>query len=603
MNKTDKGFRLFAVLVIGVLIAIAAINLYQAKMAAPVAKTISYSQFLDALDQGEIASVILIGQEVRGVFTDRSAFKTYAPTDQALAQILRNKAVSIGAKAPADNGAALTTLLSALLPLLLLIGFVIYFMRRTPGLGARSDLGKSRARLLAQAQHRVTFEDVAGVDEATESLKEIVDFLRAPEKFQRLGGKIPRGVLLVGPPGTGKTLLARAIAGEAEVPFFTISGSDFVEMFVGIGASRVRDLFAQAARSAPCIIFMDEIDAVGRRRGAGLGSGNDEREQTLNQLLVEMDGFGVNEGVILIAATNRPDVLDPALLRPGRFDREIVVAKPDILGRERILRVHTRKVPLSAEVELNGIARSTPGFSGADLMNLVNEAALLAARRDKSQVGAVEFEDAKDTVTLGAERRTHALSDDEIRLTAFREGGRAIVAFFSPSADPIQKITIVSRGRSAGAVRQTRSENPDLTTLEQLNSRLAILMGGRASEELVFGRSKITSGTAADIEEASKLARTMVTRWGMSEALGTVAYDEARDEVFLGHSVTRQQNMSEETAQSVAVEVRKLIDAALQAARFILAEHRAHLDLIANALIERETLSPGEIAALLGERP
>jgi cell division protease FtsH len=599
MNNTDKGFRVFAGLVIGVLIAIALINLYQAKVAAPGAKTITYSQFLDALDQGEIASVTVIGQEVRGVFTDHRAFKTYAPTDQALVGMLRNKAVAIIAKAPPENGPVLASVLGTLLPMLLLVGVAIFFMRRTPGSGMRGNLGKSRARLLAQAQHRVTFEDVAGVDEAKDSLKEIVDFLRAPGKFQRLGGKIPRGVLLVGPPGTGKTLLARAIAGEADVPFFTISGSDFVEMFVGIGASRVRDLFEQASKSAPCIIFMDEIDAVGRRRGAGLGSGNDEREQTLNQLLVEMDGFGVNEGVILIAATNRPDVLDPALLRPGRFDREIVVSKPDMLGRERILGVHVRDVPLSPDVDLKGIARATPGFSGADLMNLVNEAALLAARRDKLAVSAVEFEDAKDTVVLGAERRTHAMSDDEKRLSAYREGGRAIVAFFSPSADPIEKITIVSRGRSTGTVKQTRGENQDLMTLEQMNSRLAILMGGRASEELVFGRNNITSGTAADIEEATKLARNMVTRWGMSEALGTVAYAEAQEEIFLGHSVTRQQNMSEETAQSVAVEVRKLIDAALQAARLILDEHRAHLELLAGALIERETLLPEEIGRLL----
>jgi cell division protease FtsH len=601
MNNTDKGFRVFAGLVIGVLIAIALINIYQAKAAGAGAKTISYSRFLEALDHGEIVSVTLIGQEVRGVLTDHSAFKTYAPTDQALIGMLRDKAVVIAAKAPAENGPVWASVLGTLLPMLLLAGLAIFFMRRTPGSGMRGNLGKSRARLLAQAQHRVTFEDVAGVDEAKDSLKEIVDFLRAPEKFQRLGGKIPRGVLLVGPPGTGKTLLARAIAGEANVPFFTISGSDFVEMFVGIGASRVRDMFEQASRSAPCIIFMDEIDAVGRRRGAGLGSGNDEREQTLNQLLVEMDGFGVNEGVILIAATNRPDVLDPALLRPGRFDREIVVSKPDILGRERILRVHIRGVPLSPDVDLKAIARSTPGFSGADLMNLVNEAALLAARRDKSAVSALEFEDAKDTVVLGAERRTHAMSDDEKRLSAYREGGRAIVAFFSPSADPIEKITIVTRGRSTGTVKQTRSENQDLMTLEQMNSRLAILMGGRASEELIFGRNKITSGTAVDIDEATKLARTMVTRWGMSEALGTVAYDEAQEEVFLGHSVTRRQNMSEETAQSVAVEVRKLIDAALQAARSILDAHRAHLELLANALIERETLLPEEIGRLLAQ--
>jgi len=602
MNRIDKGFRVFAFFAIAALLVVASINLYQAKLAGPPAKTINYSQFLDALDQGRIVSVILVGQELQGVLTDRSTFKTYIPIDQALVETLRRKAVAISAKAPAGTGTSLATVLSTLLPTILLIIFAIFFLRRSTGLEMRSGLGKSRAKRLAQAQQRVTFEDVAGVDEAKESLKEIVDFLRAPQKFQRLGGKIPRGVLLVGSPGTGKTLLARAIAGEANVPFFTISGSDFVEMFVGIGASRVRDLFEQASKNAPCIIFMDEIDAVGRRRGAGLGSGNDEREQTLNQLLVEMDGFGGNEGVILIAATNRPDVLDPALLRPGRFDREIVVSNPDILGRERILAVHVRNVPLAADVDLKGIARSTPGFSGADLMNLVNEAALLAARRDRSSVGAREFDDAKDTVTMGAERRTHVMSDEERRLAAYREGGRAMVTLFSPAAEPLQKITIVARGRTTGMVKQARGENQDLMTLEQMNSRLAVLMSGRASEELVFGRHRITSAGAADIAEATKLARTMVTRWGLSEALGAVAYDEAREEVFLGHSVTRQQTMSEETAQAVAVEVRKLIDAALQAARLILDARRAQLDMLADALTQRETLVPEEIARLVVDR-
>jgi cell division protease FtsH len=601
MNRIDKGFRVFAFFAIAALLVVASINLYQAKLAGPPAKTINYSQFLDALDQGRIVSVILVGQELQGVLTDRSTFKTYIPIDQALVETLRRKAVAISAKAPAGTGTSLATVLSTLLPTIFLIIFAIFFLRRPTGLEMRSGLGKSRAKRLAQAQQRVTFEDVAGVDEAKESLKEIVDFLRAPQKFQRLGGKIPRGVLLVGSPGTGKTLLARAIAGEANVPFFTISGSDFVEMFVGIGASRVRDLFEQASKNAPCIIFMDEIDAVGRRRGAGLGSGNDEREQTLNQLLVEMDGFGGNEGVILIAATNRPDVLDPALLRPGRFDREIVVSNPDILGRERILAVHVRNVPLAADVDLKGIARSTSGFSGADLMNLVNEAALLAARRDRSSVGALEFDDAKDTVTMGAERRTHVMSDEERRLAAYREGGRAMVTLFSPAAEPLQKVTIVARGRTTGMVKQARGENQDLMTLEQMNSRLAVLMSGRASEELVFGRHRITSAGAADIAEATKFARTMVTRWGLSEALGAVAYDEAREEVFLGHSVTRQQTMSEETARAVAVEVRKLIDAALQAARLILDARRAQLDMLADALTQRETLVPEEIARLVGE--
>jgi cell division protease FtsH len=470
-------------------------------------------------------------------------------------------------------------------------------------MGSRSSLGASRAKLLAQAQHRVTFKDVAGVDEAQDSLQEIVDFLRAPEKFERLGGKIPRGVLLVGPPGTGKTLLARAIAGEANVPFFTISGSDFVEMFVGIGAARVRSLFEQAAKSAPCIIFMDEIDAVGRRRGAGVGGGNDEREQTLNQLLVEMDGFGANQGVILIAATNRPDVLDPALLRPGRFDREIVVHNPDILGREHILAVHVRAVPLASDVKLNELARATPGFSGADLMNLVNEAALLAARRDKSSVGMLEFEEAKATVMMGAERRTHVMSEEEKRLTAYREGGRAIIALFAPCADPIHTVTIVTRGRSSGMVQQISEDGQDAMTLEQVNSRLTVLLGGRASEELIFGRQKMTAGTAADIEEATKLARTMVTRWGFSEALGAVTYEENEEEVFLGHSMSRQQNMSNETAHAVSVEVRRLIDAALAEGRRILLAHRADLDSVAQALMQRETLGPADLETLLAGKP
>jgi cell division protease FtsH len=600
MNSVDRGFRVFAVLAIAALLGIAAINLYQAKAAGAGAKTIAYSQFLDALERGEIVSVTLIGPEVRGVMTDHKSFRTYAPLDSTLVAMLRNKSVTVAAAAPAEGGVLTTTTLTMLLALLLLLVLAWLFARRSPGMpGIHNGLGKSRARLLAQSQHRATFADVAGVDEAKDSLKEIVDFLRAPQKFKRLGGRIPRGVLLVGPPGTGKTLLARAIAGEAQVPFFTISGSDFVEMFVGIGAARVRDMFHEAAKSAPCIIFMDEIDAVGRRRGAGLGGGNDEREQTLNQLLVEMDGFGENQGVILIAATNRPDVLDPALLRPGRFDREIVVSKPDVLGRERILAVHTRSVPLAAEVDLQSIARSTPGFSGADLMNLVNEAALLAARREKLNVGAVEFEEAKDTVTLGAERRTRVISDDEKRLIASREAGRAIVAFFSPSVDRLQKVTIIARGRSAGMMRRMRDVGTDFATLEQMNSRLAILMAGRAAEELVFGRNKITSGTMVDIDEATKLARTMVTRWGLSETLGAIAYEEDEEQVFLGHSLARRHHVSEQTAELIVTEVRKLIDGALLAAKSILESHRVQLDTLADSLMQRETLMAEEIERLL----
>ena len=605
MDRLDRGFRVFAVLAIAALLAIAAINLYQAKAAGSGAKTLSYSQFLDALERGEIAKVTLTGADIHGVLTDHSAFKTYAPADPALIGLLRAKTVSITAVAPAAGSGLLTSsTLSALLAVLLLLGVAAFFLRRNTSLGARTTLGRSRAKLLAQAQHPVTFADVAGVDEAQDSLQEIVDFLRAPQKFGRLGGRIPKGILLVGPPGTGKTLLARAIAGEARVPFFTISGSDFVEMFVGIGAARVRDLFEKAAHSAPCIIFMDEIDAVGRRRGAGVGSGNDEREQTLNQLLVEMDGFGANAGVILIAATNRPDVLDPALLRPGRFDREIVVSKPDVLGRERILAVHTRNVPLSAEADLKAIAASTPGFSGADLMNLVNEAALLAARREKSSVGAAEFDAAKDTVTLGAERRSHTMSAAEKRLAAFREAGRALVEYFSPASDRSQRFTVIARGRSAGMLKVRRDENQDFVTLEQMKSRLAILMAGRVAEELMVGRGHITSAAAADIAQATQLATTMVTRLGLSEALGPVAYGEDEEDVFLGHSLGfwRRRQLAEHSAQLIGTEVRALIDQATASAGSILESHRAQLTLIADALVERESLGAGDIERLLNTR-
>ena len=441
--------------------------------------------------------------------------------------------------------------------------------------------GKSKAKLLTEAHGRVTFEDVAGIDEAKEDLQEIVEFLRDPQKFQRLGGRIPRGVLLVGPPGTGKTLTARAVAGEANVPFFTISGSDFVEMFVGVGASRVRDMFDQAKKNAPCIIFIDEIDAVGRHRGAGLGGGNDEREQTLNQLLVEMDGFEANEGVIIIAATNRPDVLDPALLRPGRFDRQIVVPNPDVTGREKILKVHVRKVPLAPDVDLKVLARGTPGFSGADLMNLVNEAALLAARRGKRIVTMNEFEDAKDKVMMGAERRTLVMTDDEKRLTAYHEAGHAIVALNVPATDPVHKATIIPRGRALGMVMQLPERDKLSMSFEQMTSRLAIMMGGRIAEEMIFGKEKVTSGAQSDIEQATRLARMMVTRWGFSDELGTVAYGENQEEVFLGMSMGRQQNVSEATAQTIDKEVRRLVEQGLADARRILAEKKDDLETLA----------------------
>jgi cell division protease FtsH len=470
--------------------------------------------------------------------------------------------------------------------------------------GKALGFGKSRAKLLTEAHGRVTFEDVAGVDEAKQDLQEIVEFLRDPGKFQRLGGRIPRGVLLVGPPGTGKTLLARAIAGEANVPFFTISGSDFVEMFVGVGASRVRDMFEQAKKNAPCIIFIDEIDAVGRHRGAGLGGGNDEREQTLNQLLVEMDGFEANEGIILIAATNRPDVLDPALLRPGRFDRQVIVPNPDVVGREQILKVHVRKVPLAPDVNLKTIARGTPGFSGADLMNLVNEAALMAARRNKRMVTQVEFEDAKDKVMMGAERKSLVMTEEEKLLTAYHEGGHAIVALNVKATDPVHKATIIPRGRALGMVMQLPERDKLSMSLEQMTSRLAIMMGGRVAEELVFGREKVTSGAASDIEQATKLARMMVTRWGLSEQLGTVAYGENQDEVFLGYQVARQQNVSEETSRKIDAEIKRLVEAGFGEAQHILEHKRGDLELLAKSLLEFETLTGDEIKDLLaGKRP
>jgi cell division protease FtsH len=472
------------------------------------------------------------------------------------------------------------------------------------GAGRAMGFGKSKAKLLTETQGRVTFEDVAGVDEAKEDLQEIVEFLRDPQKFQRLGGRIPRGVLLVGPPGTGKTLLARAIAGEAAVPFFSISGSDFVEMFVGVGASRVRDMFEQAKKNAPCIIFVDEIDAVGRHRGAGLGGGNDEREQTLNQLLVEMDGFEANEGIILIAATNRPDVLDPALMRPGRFDRQIQVPLPDFIGREKILKVHVRKVPLAPDVDLKVAARGTPGFSGADLMNLVNEAALLAARRSKRIVTRAEFEDARDKIMMGAERRTLVMTEEERRLTAFHEGGHALVSLNMPGSIPIHKATIIPRGRALGMVQGLPERDQISQSYEQLIAMLAMAMGGRVAEELVFGHDKVTSGAASDIQQCTRVARAMVTQLGFSDKLGTVAYADPQQEQFLGYSLGRQQTLSEATQQMIDAEVRRFVQEGYDTATRILTEKRDHLDILAGGLLEFETLTGDEIKGLLdGKRP
>ncbi len=602
----NANLRNFALWVIIVLLLLALFTVFQGGPGQrSVTQDISFSQLLSDVDAGKVRDVVIQGPEIHGTYTDGRGFNTYAPTDPGLVQHLYAKQVTITARPQQDNVPWFVSLLVSWLPFIALIGVWIFLSRQMQGAGGKAlGFGKSRAKLLTEAHGRVTFEDVAGVDEAKQDLQEIVEFLRDPGKFQRLGGRIPRGVLLVGPPGTGKTLIARAVAGEANVPFFTISGSDFVEMFVGVGASRVRDMFEQAKKNAPCIIFIDEIDAVGRHRGAGLGGGNDEREQTLNQLLVEMDGFEANEGIILIAATNRPDVLDPALLRPGRFDRQVVVPNPDIVGRENILKVHVRKVPLAPDVNLKTVARGTPGFSGADLMNLVNEAALMAARRNKRMVTQLEFEDAKDKVMMGAERKSLVMTEEEKLLTAYHEGGHAIVALHVKATDPVHKATIIPRGRALGMVMQLPERDKLSMSLEQMTSRLAIMMGGRVAEELVFGRDKVTSGAASDIEQATKLARMMVTRWGLSNELGTVAYGENQEEVFLGYSVARQQNISEATAQTIDSEIRRLVESGYQEAHDILTANRNELETLAKSLLEFETLSGDEIKDLLnGKRP
>ncbi|MTW18000.1 ATP-dependent zinc metalloprotease FtsH [Rhodoplanes serenus] len=601
----NANLRNFALWVIIVLLLLALFTLFQNPAQRSVSTDIAFSQLLNEVEQGRVRDVVIQGPEIHGTYTNGGSFNTYAPSDPTLIDKLYKKGVTITARPQQENVPWFVSLLVSWLPFIALIGVWIFLSRQMQGAGGKAlGFGKSRAKLLTEAHGRVTFEDVAGVDEAKQDLQEIVEFLRDPGKFQRLGGKIPRGVLLVGPPGTGKTLIARAVAGEANVPFFTISGSDFVEMFVGVGASRVRDMFEQAKKNAPCIIFIDEIDAVGRHRGAGLGGGNDEREQTLNQLLVEMDGFEANEGIILIAATNRPDVLDPALLRPGRFDRQVVVPNPDVVGREQILKVHVRKVPLAPDVNLKTIARGTPGFSGADLMNLVNEAALMAARRNKRMVTQVEFEDAKDKVMMGAERKSLVMTEEEKLLTAYHEGGHAIVALNVKATDPVHKATIIPRGRALGMVMQLPERDKLSMSFEQMTSRLAIMMGGRVAEEMIFGRDKVTSGAQSDIEQATRLARMMVTRWGFSPKLGTVAYGENQDEVFLGMSVARQQNVSEATAQTIDAEVRRLVEEGHDEAKRILTEKREHLEILARGLLEFETLTGDEIKDLInGKRP
>ncbi|MDP2213381.1 ATP-dependent zinc metalloprotease FtsH [Phenylobacterium sp.] len=561
---------------------------------------ISYSELLGKVQSGEVTRAVFQGSSVQVMGADPKVVSTaVVPSDSSdLIKEMQAQNVNVTIK-PAERLSLVAILLNAF-PVLLLIAVWIFFMRQMQG-GARGAMGfgKSKAKLLTETKGRKTFEDVAGVDEAKEELSEIVDFLKDPAKFQRLGGKIPKGALLIGPPGTGKTLIARAVAGEAGVPFFTISGSDFVEMFVGVGASRVRDMFEQAKKNAPCIIFIDEIDAVGRHRGAGLGGGNDEREQTLNQLLVEMDGFESNEGIILIAARTRPDVLDPSLLRPGRFDRQVVVPNPDINGRERILRVHMKNVPLAADVEVKTIARGTPGFSGADLANLVNEAALMAARKNRRMVTQRDFEDAKDRVMMGAERKSMAMTDDEKRLTAYHEGGHALLALNVPATDPVHKATIIPRGRALGMVMQLPERDQLSMSYEQMTSRLTILMGGRMAEELIFGKDKITSGASSDIDQATRLARAMVTKWGFSDKLGVVSYGENQDEVFLGHSVSRTQSVSEETARLIDQEVKALVQNAFDDARRILTERIDELHKVAQALLEYETLSGDEIVNVI----
>ena len=599
----NPNFRNFALWVIIFLLVVALVMLFQNPGQRSQTTEISFSQLLTEVDQGRVREVTIAGHEVTGRYIDNSAFSTYAPNDPSLVQTLYKKNVSITARPPSDGNSWLVTLLVNGLPLIAFLGVWIFLSRQMQGAGGKAmGFGKSKAKLLTEAHGRITFEEVAGVDEAKEDLQEIVEFLRDPQKFQRLGGRIPRGVLLVGPPGTGKTLTARAVAGEANVPFFTISGSDFVEMFVGVGASRVRDMFEQAKKNAPCIIFIDEIDAVGRHRGAGLGGGNDEREQTLNQLLVEMDGFEANEGIIIIAATNRPDVLDPALLRPGRFDRQIVVPLPDVNGREKILKVHVRKVPLSPDVELRTVARGTPGFSGADLMNLVNEAALMAARRGKRIVTMSEFEDAKDKVMMGAERRSMVMSEDEKRLTAYHEAGHAVVALSVPASDPVHKATIIPRGRALGLVMRLPEGDRLSKRYIEFTSDLAVAMGGRVAEELIFGKENITSGASSDIEQATRMARAMVTRLGYSDELGTVAYGDNNDEVFLGMSMGRTRTVSESTAQTIDAEVRRLVHNGQEDARKILTDKREGLETVAKALLEYETLTGDEIIGLLAGR-
>jgi len=582
-----------------VLLVVGLFNLFKNPKHPVASDTVPFSSFLKNVEDGRVVRVEIKGNNIEGVLADGTAFKTYAPNDPNLVEKLASKGVNITASPQDDQMPSLWGILLSWFPMLLLIGVWVFFMRQMQGGKGAMGFGKSKAKLLSEARGKVTFNDVAGIDEAKEEVEEIVEFLRDPRKFRRLGGKIPKGALLIGPTGTGKTLLARAIAGEASVPFFSISGSDFVEMFVGVGASRVRDMFEQGKKNAPCIIFIDEIDAVGRSRGAGLGGGNDEREQTLNQLLVEMDGFETNEGVILIAATNRPDVLDPALIRPGRFDRQVVVPNPDIIGREAILKIHSKKIHMGPDVKLRTIARGTPGFSGADLANLCNESALLAARKNKKVVTMEDIEEAKDKVMMGAERRSMVMTEDDKKLTAYHEGGHALVAINEKASDPIHKATIIPRGKALGVVWTLPERDKYSHTREYLEANISKAMGGRVAEELIFGHDKVTSGASSDIQMATKLAKDMVTRFGMSKELGPLTYGENEDEVFLGRSITRHQHMSEETANKVDIEIKKIVDAGYQRAKKIITEKIDDLHKIAKALLLYETLSGEEIKDLI----
>ena len=587
--------------VIIVLLSVGLFNMFQDPNKINTEKnSLAFSNFLNEVESGRVVEVQIQGNNISGVLADGKTFKTYSPNYPELVNKLSSKGVSIVASPTEDKMPSLLGILLSWFPMLLLIGVWIFFMRQMQGgKGGAMGFGRSKAKLLNEAQGKVTFNDVAGVEEAKEEVEEIVEFLKDPKKFSRLGGKIPKGALLIGPPGTGKTLLAKAIAGEANVPFFSISGSDFVEMFVGVGASRVRDMFEQGKKHSPCIIFIDEIDAVGRSRGAGLGGGNDEREQTLNQLLVEMDGFDTNEGIILIAATNRPDVLDPALLRPGRFDRQVVVGNPDIIGREAILKVHIKKISTGPDVKLRTIARGTPGFSGADLANLVNESALLAARKNKRVVTMSDIEEAKDKVMMGAERRSMVMSEDEKKLTAYHEGGHAIVALNEVASDPIHKATIIPRGRALGMVMRLPERDQLSVTREKMHADIAVAMGGRIAEEIIFGHDKVTSGASSDIDMVTKMAKNMVTKYGMSTELGTIAYGENEEEVFLGRSVTKSQNMSEETAKKIDSEVKKIVDKGYERAKKVLTEKIDDLHKLAKALLIYETLSGDEIRDLI----